>query len=297
MKILMSGTTGLVGSALTESLFGKGHQLHALHRQKNSIKENDSLWDTENLAEDFDAVIHLAGENIASGRWSKRKKEAIYKSRIKGTRDLVYHIAKLPKKPKVFLCASAIGYYGNRDQEFLSEKSDPGSGFLADLCQQWEKEARRLIEWDVRVVHLRFGMILSAKGGALHKMLAPFRKKIGGVLGSGQQCISWVSLYDVVESIDFILKNDAIEGPVNITSPHPVTNQEFTRILAKELGVPAFFNMPAGIIKIIFGEMGKELLLSSAKVIPKVLDTNKYNFTDTDLATTLRACIEKDNHR
>ncbi len=298
MKILISGTTGLVGSALSQSLFNKGHQLHALHRNKKVATKEDNLWDTtiftENT-ENFDAVIHLAGENIASGRWSKKKKEAIYQSRIKGTRDLVEQIIKMPTKPEVLLCASAIGFYGNRRQEFLSEKSNPGNGFLAELCQQWEYEARRLEMWGVRIVHLRFGMILSGKGGALHKMLPPFRKKMGGVLGSGQQYISWISLKDAVEGIGFILENRQIEGPVNMVSPHPVTNRDFSKILADQLGVPCFMNMPSCAIKMIFGEMGKELLLSSAKVVPRVLSVNKFGFTDTDLAKTLQDCIATEN--
>ncbi len=291
MKILLSGATGLVGNALTNSLFSKGHQLCALHR--NPPSTGAGIWDTRELSDDFDAVIHLAGENIASSRWNAAKKKAIYDSRVKGTRELVNYVAHLQKKPKIFLSASAIGYYGNR-KEFLNEKSSCGTGFLAELCQKWEEESRSLEQYGVRVAHLRFGMILDSKGGALHKMLPPFRKKVGGVIGSGQQAISWISLRDVVEIIDFILHQEQIKGPVNITSPNPVTNREFTKILAKELGVPAIMTMPAFAVKIIFGEMGKELLLSGARAIPKVLSQNGYEFIDRDLAATLRNCITEE---
>ncbi len=291
MKILMTGSTGLVGNALTRSLFAKGYQLQSLHHNKKFPAASGNFWNSKKLTDDFQAVIHLAGENIASGRWNAEKKRAISQSRIKGTQDLVNYIARMKEKPKIFLSASAVGYYGNRDQEFLHEKSSPGSGFLSDLCQKWEKEAKRLEQWGIRVVHLRFGMILAANGGALQKMLPPFRKMVGGVAGSGDQYISWISIHDVVEIIEFILRNNKISGPVNITSPTPVTNREFTRTLAKELRVPAVMNMPAFAIKMIFGEMGKELLLSGTKALPKVLLQHGYNFTYTDLGAALRDCI------
>ncbi len=290
----MTGTTGLVGNALTHSLFSKGYQLQSLHHNRDYPVASGNFWNTKKLIDDFQAVIHLAGENIASGRWNAAKKKAIYQSRIKGTHDLVSYIARMSEKPKVFLSASAVGYYGSRKQQLLDETSSAGSGFLADLCQKWERETKRLEQWGVRVVHLRFGMILAAKGGALQKMIPPFRKKVGGVIGSGEQYISWISLYDVVEIVDFILRNEQIRGAVNITSPNPVTNREFTKTLAAELGVPAIMNMPAFAVKMVFGEMGKEMLLSGARVMPEVLVQNRYNFTYTDLAPALRDCIKKE---
>lgn len=291
MNVLISGSTGLVGSALTTSLFNKGYTVQALHRNKQGHADAQEFWQTAPLTT-FQAVVHLAGENVASGRWGESKKRAILDSRIHGTRALVSHIAALPEKPKVFLCASAIGYYGDRSDELLDENSSSGEGFLSHVCKRWEKETTPLLQMGIRVINLRFGMVLSPKGGALHKMIPPFRKMVGGVVGSGQQYMSWVGIDDLVEIVDFLIKKEEISGPVNIVSPTAVTNREFTRTLAKTLGVPAPFKVPAFAVKMIFGQMGTEMLLSSTRVSPQVLNRHGYTFKDSELAEILRRCTE-----
>lgn len=294
-KTLITGCSGLIGSALVEHLFNSGHSIQCLQRNKD--KETSDFWKTASLSTShktvFDSVIHLAGENVAQGRWSKAKREKILQSRVDGTRELVDYISHLPQKPTTFLCASAAGYYGNRGEEIVDEKSSPGEGFLAEVCRKWEKETERLKAMGVRVVNLRFGMVLSPDGGALHKMVPPFRAGLGGVIGSGEQYISWISIRDICEIVSFILNRPQIKGPVNIVSPVQTTNKELSKTLGKILGKPVTFRIPAFAARIIFGRMADEMLLTSTRATPAVLLEAGYSFQDQSLETVLRYCTRK----
>lgn len=295
MKTMITGCTGLVGSALIESLFKNGHSIQCLKR--DTTPGTQHFWNTDSLPQDksggFNAIVHLAGENVANGRWSKKKKEGILNSRLDGTRELIDYISLLADKPKVFLCASAIGYYGDRGNEILDENSSLGVGFLAEVCRQWEKETQRLSSLGVRIVNLRFGMILSPDGGALHKMIPPFKAGVGGVIGTGKQHISWISIRDVVSIIDFIIKNESISGPVNVVSPIQTTNKELTKTLGKVLKRPTLFAVPAAAARLIFGQMADEMLLSSSRVTPQKLMQSGYQYIDQSLESVLRYCTEK----
>ena len=294
MKTLVTGSSGLVGSTLVESLFEKGHSIQCLRR--NTGNESALFWGTRspglNNDSKYKAVIHLAGENVASGRWTSSKKKHILNSRVDGTKQLIDYISQLTTKPEVFLCASAVGYYGSRDAEMLDEESGPGLGFLAEVCDKWEKETHRLRAMGVRVVNLRFGMVLSPKGGALHKMIPPFKACLGGVVGSGDQYISWISIRDLVEAVAFIIQNDHIAGPVNVVSPLPTTNRLLTQSLGRVLNRPTFFRVPSIIAKVLFGEMADEMLLSSTRVTPKILLESGYEYRDQSLDDVLRFCTQ-----
>jgi uncharacterized protein (TIGR01777 family) len=228
--------------------------------------------------EGFDAVFHLAGESIASGRWTDEKKRAIRDSRVKGTALLSETLAQLSQPPSVFVCASAIGYYGNRGDEVLTETSGPGNDFLASVCVEWEEATRPAAEKGIRTVNTRFGIILDGNGGALAKMLTPFRMGIGGRVGDGKQWMSWITLEDVVAGLKFMLLDTAARGPVNFVAPKPVTNAEFTRTLGRVLARPTFFPVPAFGVRLAFGEMADALLLSSQRVEPVVLEEKGFPF-------------------
>lgn len=285
MKILVSGSTGLIGSALIPFLKEKGHDVLKLVRVKADLHSDEIGWDPQRgvinppLLEGIDAVIHLAGENIM-GRWTDAKKKRIFTSRVEGTK-LLCKAFKTP--PSVFICASAIGFYGNRGDEILTEESSKGLGFLSDVCSEWEKAAQVL---KTRVVNARFGMVLSKRGGALKQMLPVFKWWMGGVMGSGNQWMSWVAIEDVLRAIDFILISQ-LTGPVNIVSPNPVTNLEFTKTLGNVLHRPTFMGMPTWAVKLVFGEMGEELLLSSQRVLPQKLENAGYRFTYPQLKEAL----------
>jgi len=216
----------------------------------------------------LDAVVHLAGAGIADKRWTRKRKDLIRDSRAKGTRLLAEIFSLLPEKPKTFVSASAIGYYGNRGDECLEEGSLPGTGFLADVCREWEEATRQASEAGIRVANLRTGIVLSPRGGTLAKMLPPFRLGLGGVLGSGRQWMSWISLSDEVAAIRRVLEDETLSGPVNLTAPQCVTNAEWTQTLGRVLGKPTLFRLPSWAVKTIWGEMGNELLLASQKVKP-----------------------------
>jgi uncharacterized protein (TIGR01777 family) len=232
--------------------------------------------------------VHLAGENIAKGRWNARKKARIRDSRVNGTRLLSEALTRLSKPPAVMVCASAIGYYGDRGDEVLREESASGSGFLAEVCRQWEAAAEPARKRGIRVVHLRIGVVLSPEGGALAQMLFPFRMGLGGKLGSGRQYFSWIAIDDLVTVIAHALTNDTLQGPVNAVAPHPVTNLEFTRTLGRVLARPTLFPMPALAARLAFGEMADELLLSSARVEPTRLLATAYQFRHPQLEGALR---------
>jgi uncharacterized protein (TIGR01777 family) len=294
MKILVSGSHGLVGKALIRSLTDDGHEVVRLVRRERTFGDPEVEWhpnqgriDAQHL-EGFDVVVHLAGENIASGRWTSEKKRAIRESRVKGTTLLSESLARLSHPPSVFLSASAIGYYGDRGDELLTEESMPGEGFLADVCVEWEKATQRAAEKGIRTVCTRFGVILDANEGALAKMLFPFRMGIGGRIGDGKQWMSWIALDDVVNGLKFLIEDKATRGPVNFVAPNPVTNAEFTKTLGQVLSRPTVFPVPAFAARLAFGEMADALLLASQKVEPEVLENRGFAFYWPTLEPALR---------
>ena len=299
MKILFSGSHGLVGTALIKSLEADGG--HEIFRLVRHYPESPSQieWSPDRYSialariEGFDAVVHLAGESIAEGRWTEAKKERIRESRVKGTRLLGDALANLTEPPKTMISASAIGYYGDRGDEVLTESSVPGDGFLPEVCVEWEKATTLATEKGIRVVNARFGIILDSEGGALAKMLTPFRMGIGGRIGDGKQWMSWIALDDVVDGLKFALMNETLSGPVNFVAPNPVRNSEFTKSLGKVLSRPTLFPIPAFGVRLAFGEMGEALLLSGQRVDPAMLKATGYQFQYSDLEKALvRATAE-----
>lgn len=282
MKILITGSHGLIGRELVDYLASKRHHLVCLVRSL-SPGPGEVSWDPMKGAlnrhdlEGLDAVVHLAGENVA-GRWTEQKKRRISESRIHGTRLLCESLFNLQAKPKVVVLASAIGYYGDRGEERLHEESPPGKGFLPSLCVEWEAQARPIVNQGIRVVHIRLGIVLSRKGGALAKMLPVFERGLGGVLGSGRQYMSWVAIDDVVSAIEHCLEGHRVNYPVNLVSPGVVTNREFTRVLGRVLGRPAFLRVPALALRLAFGKMAGETILSSAHAYPARLLETGYEF-------------------
>jgi uncharacterized protein len=296
-KILVSGSSGLLGGALLRSLGADGYQITRLvHGTASSLGQ--VAWDTARpLAPEsvsgFDAVIHLAGESIAS-RWTPSKKKAIRDSRVLGTRNLAEALGRASSPPRVLISASAIGFYGDRGDEVLREDSASGSsGFLPEVCREWEAAAQPAVSAGIRTVNLRTGIVLSIAGGALQKMLPPFRMGLGGNIGSGHQWMSWIDLQDEVGAIRHILTNESLRGPVNIVSPNPVTNAEFTRALALTLSRPAIFPMPAFAARLVFGQMGEELLLGSQRVEPANLAASGYKFEKPELKKALEDILKK----
>ncbi len=294
-RILISGTSGLIGSALVSFLQAAGHTVVRLVRSEPT-RASDIRWDPatgfieEEKLELFDAVINLAGDNIAAGRWTRAKKERLRASRLQSTELLVKSLAKQSYPPKLFLCASAIGFYGDRGEELLDEDSSKGTGFLADLCADWEAAARQLPTG--RVAMARFGIVLSGQGGALKQMLRPFKLGIGGILGSGKQYYSWISIDDAVYQLYAILMDDRLQGPINLVSPNPVTNYTFTKTLGKVLSRPTILPMPKALVGLLFGEMGDALLLCSSRVIPKRLSALGIPFAYPDLEQCLRHLLD-----
>lgn len=299
IKILISGSHGLVGTALIKLLTTDGHQIVRLVRHapagSNEIEwhPNQGVIDVASL-EGFDAVVHLAGESIASGRWSDAKKQAILDSRVKGTTLLSRSLAQLSQPPAVFLSASGIGYYGDRGDEQLTEQSAPGEGFLTDVCQQWEDATAPAAAKGIRTVRTRLGIVLDEKGGALAQMLTPFRMGIGGRIGSGKQWMSWIALHDVVGAMRSILFDSFVDGPVNFVSPFPVTNAEFTKTLGRVLSRPTFFPVPAFAVRLSFGEMADALLLSGQRVVPAVLQSRGFGFQLPRLEPALRRILHRE---
>jgi uncharacterized protein (TIGR01777 family) len=297
MKVLISGATGMVGSKLYMSLLAKRHRLIRIARSVPKAAGNDLVWDGKTVPADvsrfegFDAVVHLAGESIASGRWTEARKKRIRDSRLGPTENFSKILASLKNPPKVFVAASAIGYYGNRGAETLDESSAPGSGFLADVCQGWEAATKPASDKGIRVANLRFGIILSATGGALKKMLPPFRYGVGGQLGSGEQYMSWVALDDVIGAIEAAIENPALSGPVNVVAPNPVPNKEFTAALGAALNRPTIFAVPEFAARLAFGEMADALLLASARVVPKKLQAAGYAFRQPKIEEALKSLL------
>jgi len=299
MKLLVSGSHGLVGKALTRSLTRDGHEVIYLVRGdrvygKPEIEwhPNKGLLDPAQI-EGFDAVVHLAGESIASGRWTDEKKRRIRESRVLGTTLLSKALAGLSRPPARFISASAIGYYGSRGDEVLTEESGAGSDFLSSVCVEWEKANKPAAEKGIITYLTRFGIILDKEGGALEKMLTPFRLGIGGKIGDGKQWMSWIALEDVVSALTFLLEAATGSGPVNIVAPNPVTNAEFTETLGKVLSRPTFLSMPAFAARLAFGEMADGLLLSSAKVEPRKLKEEAFKYRFPTVEAALAAVLKE----
>jgi hypothetical protein len=294
MKILVTGSTGFIGSRVVSHLASQGHQVARLLRKTPASGSPDIFWNPEvgmldaAVLEGFDGVVHLAGDPIAKGRWTPEKKKRIRESRVASTSLLCENLAKLSRPPKALVQASAIGFYGERGNEVLTEESPPGEGFLPEVAAAWEKASGPALQKGIRVAHLRFGIVLSPAGGALAMMLPPFRMGLGGTLGSGRQFMSWISLEDVARIIEFTLTNDAIRGPINAVSPQPVTNLEFTKTLGTALKRPTIFPVPEFAVRLLFGEMGQDLLLSSARVEPKKLKAAGYTFHHPNLESAFR---------
>src|SRR2546423_2143746 len=295
MKIAIAGASGLIGSALIPILQSDGNQITRLVR--SSPKAGEIEWHpnqdevSSRSLEGFDVIINLAGENIAGGRWTDELKRKIRDSRVNGTHLLSEAIAKMSSKPKVFICASATGIYGDRDDEVLDEQSESGGGFLAGVCREWEMAAEPASKAGVRVVNLRFGPILAREGGMLSKLLTPFKMGLGGKVGSGKQYISWVAIDDAVGAMLLALKDTSLRGPLNVVSPNPVTNEEFTKALGEALSRPTVMAMPAFAARLAFGEMADEMLLVSQRVVPQKLNAAGFRFEYPELEKAFQAYI------
>jgi uncharacterized protein len=295
-RVLVTGVSGPIGTALVPSLSAVGAQVTRLMRGRPS-GEGQLQWDPEqplapDLVSGFDAVIHLAGESIM-GRWTKAKKDKIRNSRVRGTQNLAQALARAVQKPRVFIVGSATGYYGDRGDEILREDSRSGTGFLAEVCREWEAASQAAADAGIRTVEIRTGVVLSPKGGALAQMLTPFRLGVGGRIGSGQQWWSWIHVQDHVAAIHHILKTVSLQGPVNLVAPQPLTNAEFTRVLASVLSRPAIFPLPAFVLRIALGQMAEEVLLSSQRVEPAKLSASGYSFQYPDLRAALRSLLQE----
>jgi uncharacterized protein (TIGR01777 family) len=293
MHVVVSGSRGLVGSALVPFLTTGGHRVTRLVRGAPT-NSDEAAWDpargvTEpSRLDGVDAVVHLAGANIAAGRWTPARKAEIRQSRVEGTRSLCDALARLTHPPNVFVSASAIGFYGDRGAQTLTEESGAGSGFLSEVCREWEAATEPASRVGIRVVNLRFGMILSPAGGALRKMLLPFRLGMGGRVGSGEQFTSWIGLDDAIGAVHHALCEESVRGPVNAVAPAPVSNAEFTRTLARVLRRPALVPLPAFAARLLFGEMADALLLGGARVLPARLQASGYRFRFAELESALR---------
>ncbi len=296
MKILVSGSTGTVGSHLLNVISSNSSEIWRLVRSR-AEGERLIFWDPQggridnpDLLEGFDAVVHLSGENIV-GRWTEKKKDSIRQSRILSTRYLVNLFSRLRNPPKTFICASATGYYGDRGGERLTERSAVGSGFLPDTCREWENEANKASDFGVRVINLRIGPVLSPKGGMLSSLLLSFKMGLGGVVGSGEQYLSWISIEDLSRIIVYLLEREEVSGPVNAVSPNPVTNREFTATLARILRRPAWLAVPAFAVRLFFGEMGRCTVLAGSMVFPEKLLSCGYEFLHEDLGSALEDIV------
>ena len=297
MKVLVTGASGLIGSALVASLQRENHSVIRLVRPGTGPGPEEVSWNPESpqmdaaRLEGSDAVIHLAGAPMADKRWTLARKQVLRSSRVDATRNLVRVLRQLKQRPSVLVSASAMGYYGDRGDEVLTESSPPGSGFICELVRAWEASALDAEKDGIRVVHLRFSVVLSAKGGALARMLPPFRLGLGGRLGSGKQWMSWIALDDAIAAIHASLVHEQWQGPVNVSSPYPVTNEEFTRILARTIRRPALFPVPRLALRLLFGEIADSLLLASTRLMPEKLIAYRHLFRYPELEPALRAVL------
>lgn len=276
----------MIGTELADFLSQKGFKIIKFGREDVQTMRPERL-------DGLYAIVHLAGENISDGRWSKERKEKILRSRTESTAKLYESISKSKNKPKIFICASAVGIYGDRGDEILDEDSSPGAGFLPEVCKAWEAEARKIENLGLRVVRMRFGVVLSPQGGALKKILGPFKYGLGAPLGSGDQWMSWIGLKDLVSSILFCLERNEITGIVNAVSPHPVTNKDFSQTLATILHRPVAPAVPSFVLKMIFGEMASETVLASARVLPKILMNAGFDFSQPLIESSLRHMLKE----
>lgn len=295
MNILITGSSGLVGTHLMGVLADSGHKVHRMLR--DTAGNHAFLWDPAKGTIHFDetvqldAVIHLAGESIADGRWSEKKKKRILEGRESSTQLLSESLAKLKHRPAVLISGSAIGFYGDTGTRIVDEDSTLGTGYLAEVSERWEKATKPASDAGIRTVHIRTGVVLSANGGMLQKLLLPFKMGLGGIIGNGQQYLSWVGINDMAGMIVFLLENESLSGAVNLVSKQPVTNYTFTKTLGSVLRRPTVFPIPAFVARIVFGEMADALLLSSSQVLPKRLSDAGYDFIDVDLDKTLKSLL------
>lgn len=294
MRIIVTGATGLIGSALSSYLRKEGHRVNRLVRGRPSSGSEEIFWDPDKgnidapSLEGADVVVHLAGENVGRGRWTQKRKKAILQSRVEGTRLLCEALAGLKKPPGVLISASAVGYYGPGGERFFDEEAPPGKSFLGEVCRRWEAATAPAAESGIRVVVPRIGIVLSARGGALAKMLMPFKLGLGGRVGQGSQYMSWIAIDDMVGVLYHMISNN-LSGPVNAVAPNPVTQIEFARTLGGVMNRPAFFPTPAFLVKLIFGEMGRALLLEGARVDCTRLRASGYAFCRPSLEDALRS--------
>jgi len=294
MKIAVTGSSGLVGQHACGYFASRSHDVIRIVRHNAAKTVSELLWKPKSgeidleMLEGLDAVVHLAGDNIASARWSPDKKKTIRDSRVSSTRLLSESLAALSQPPRTLLCASAVGYYGNQGDKLLTEDAERGSGFLSDVCRDWEEATQPAEEAGIRVAHLRIGMVISAKGGALKSMLFPFKLGLGGPVGRGDQYWSWIAVDDLVTAMDFILQNEQLSGPINLVAPNAVTSEAFGKILGACLSRPSFMPLPAFAARIIMGEMADALLLSSTRVEPRKLLDEGFSFRYPDLEEAIR---------
>lgn len=310
MRILMSGSTGLVGSALMERLPGEGHEVVRLVRPETRRRDGNTASASSRAevtwspvdgklgagADGADAVVHLAGVSIADGRWNEARKRALRDSRVAGTHNLIGALNELKRPPQIFIAASAIGFYGSRGDEELTESSSTGSDFLAQLCQDWELESARAAEFGARVAILRFGVVLAKNGGALPRIALPFRLGAGGPIGSGRQWMSWIALEDATGIVAHVLSNATMTGPFNVVAPQPVRNADFGKALGRVLHRPAIFPTPGFVLRLALGEMADALLLSSQRVLPRRIEESGYRFAQPELEGTLRSALGTSSH-
>ncbi|MFN8390667.1 MAG: TIGR01777 family oxidoreductase [Bdellovibrionota bacterium] len=297
MKVLISGSSGFVGTALVARLRDIGHTVVRLVRTRSSKDKDSVFWDPDAGVIDsssligIEAVIHLAGENVSAHRWSAAQRKKILESRTRGTELIGRTISALQPQPKVLLSASAIGYYGNHGSDEMTEQHPAGRGFLADVCVEWERTAKESVADSIRLVFLRIGVVLGKDGGALGKMLLPFRLGIGGPIGDGKNFLSWIALPDLVEAIIFCLDHDQMSGPVNLCAPKAVTSRDFAKALGRALHRPAVLPVPELMLKLVFGEMAEQTILSSMRVVPARLLDAGFAFKYVDVETALKAVI------
>lgn len=300
-RILVSGASGLIGTALVRVFAANQISVSRLVRKSKPDNEQEISWEPQSFPamndpsqlEGFDAVIHLSGANLAAHRWTTAYKEEIADSRVQTTEALAKLLAQLKNPPRAFLCASAIGIYGNRGDEVLTEASTPGAGFLAETCVAWEAAAQPAKDAGIRVAHLRFGVVLSSEGGALAKILPVFRLGLAGRIGPGKQWMSWISLPDLVAAISHVIDTPQLAGPINLVGPDPVTNAEFTRTLGRAVHRPAILPAPAFALRLALGEMADEALLASERAIPERLSESGFHFEHEQLGTALQSLLDK----
>jgi uncharacterized protein (TIGR01777 family) len=298
LHFVITGASGLIGSALVPYLEARGHRVTKLIRRSPLAGESAVLWNPERgeldarPLEGCDVVIHLAGENIAGARWTVRQKQRLLDSRVQGTRLLAMALSTLKAPPKVFLTASAVGFYGDRGEELLTEQSSPGQGFLCDLVRQWEAASYSALERGIRVTTVRLGIVLSSAGGALKEMALPFRFGVGGPLGTGRQYMTWITREDVLNAILFIVDNNDLIGPVNVASPQPLRQQEFAVTMGRVLHKPAWFSVPRWVIAMRLGRELAESILASQRMVPEKLLKAGFCWSDPELEPALRRLLK-----